>query len=128
FAFDVAVDGGRVVAAGSSGPLGLSSRIAVARFLPDGSPDPSFGQGGWAFAELGDFAFGYALAVVGGEYVVVGEPGGDFALARFSSEGGLLAARTVDFFGESDVAADVVEVDGSLVLVGAAWRGYDFDF
>ena len=46
-ASELAIDSeGRLVAAGSAGTGGFDGDFVVARFLPDGSPDASFGDGG----------------------------------------------------------------------------------
>ena len=59
---DVAVDAdGRVVLVGSA-PGGGAYDFAVARFLADGSADPSFGQGGQVTIDFNNFYdFGYGL-------------------------------------------------------------------
>ena len=47
---------GKIVVAGSSGP-----HLALARYLPDGSLDPSFGEGGEVASNLGPRAEAIAL-------------------------------------------------------------------
>lgn len=107
-------DGKIVVAGNIAGPVGSS--FGVTRFNIDGTPDDSFGDGGWAIADFGNWgaALGYdvggsasyalgmklqsdgSIVVVGysdvaDDYVV------DIALARFTGMG---APDTA--FGEAD--------------------------
>jgi uncharacterized delta-60 repeat protein len=89
-------DDGRVLAAGSSA-LGRESRFAIARYLPDGSPDPTFGDRGRVltpFADEADAGASDVLATPDARVLVIGS-------------------------GVSDAVADAIEVlrylpDGSL--------------
>jgi len=70
----IAIDGsGRIVAAGRTW-RGVIPDIALARYLPDGSPDPSFGSGGKVTTDVGHGANeGYGLLVADdGRMVVAG--------------------------------------------------------
>jgi len=87
-------DGKIVVAAVSSpGDHGL----LLARYLPDGSPDPSFGDGGYVETHNGVWAFASAVALQpDGKIVVAGVSyqGGDnvlseFTIARYDPNGSL---------------------------------------
>lgn len=87
---------GRIVAAGSTGPGG-NLDFALARYLPDGTEDPSFGDDGrvtTTFGSCGDQ--GCTLDIVnalvlqpGGRIVAVGETSAAFALARYTQDGNL---------------------------------------
>lgn len=71
-----------------------SEGFSVARLLPNGSPDPSWGEGGVVTTPLGKFASAYDVAVQpDGKIVVVGEAPGakdeDFAIVRYLSDGKL---------------------------------------
>ncbi|MGH8973075.1 MAG: hypothetical protein ACRD0C_07700 [Acidimicrobiia bacterium] len=85
----VLLPGGRIVAAGRAG-----DRFALARYLPDGQLDPSFGTSGLAVTGQGLVA-GLAAALDAAGRVVVagqgGEPGGpyDLAVARYLPDGNL---------------------------------------
>jgi uncharacterized delta-60 repeat protein len=93
-------DDGKIVVAGSSqqGTSGLD--FALLRFNADGTADAGFGNGGKVFADFGsesDRAWALLLMpdqsiVVGGETNTGNSAGGvDFALARFSASGALVA-------------------------------------
>lgn len=71
-----------------------SEGFSVARLLPNGSPDPTWGEGGVVTTHLGKFASAYDVAVQpDGKIVVVGEAPGakneDFAIVRYLSNGKL---------------------------------------
>ena len=82
---------GKILAAGTPE---ASEGFSVARLLPDGSPDPSWGKGGVVTTPLGKFASAFDVAVQpDGKIVVVGEAPGakdeDFAIVRYLSNGKL---------------------------------------
>ena len=85
-------DQGRIVVAGST--QGAHPDFAVARFLPNGSPDNEFSKDGRVTVNLGgsDYAFDLALQS-DGKIVVAGERDtkteNTFALARLLPKGGL---------------------------------------
>jgi uncharacterized delta-60 repeat protein len=65
-----------------------------------------------------------------GQFVIVGNSGSDFGIARFSSAGapdttfGSVGLVTADFFGNTDEALDVlVQPDGKIVAAGSARNG-----
>lgn len=71
-----------------------SQGFSIARLLPNGSPDPSWGEGGVVTTPLGKFAEALDVAVQpDGKIVVVGEAPGkennDFAIVRYLSNGKL---------------------------------------
>ncbi len=116
---------GKIVAAGSAG-----ERVALARYLPDGTPDPAFSSG-ITTVNFGDGAHGVAPTPAG-QIMISGfafRPGGndDFALARFTSAGALDAAfgdrgvATTDVAGHDDFGERVVvDGQGRSVVVGTA--------
>jgi uncharacterized delta-60 repeat protein len=121
-AFDVAVTpSGKIVVAGRTG-----GDFALARYLPDGSLDPSFGTGGKVTTDFGSTDSASGLAVGPGEKVTLaGSSGSDFALARYNDDGSLDASFgsggrvATDFAGGSDNAsAVVVEPSGMITAVG----------
>ena len=73
------------------------SNFALIRYNSDGSLDTSFGNGGVVTTDFGynDIAFGIALQS-DGKIVLSGGSDGDFALARYNTDGSLDAS-----FGES---------------------------
>ena len=73
-AFGVAVQrDGKIVAAGSNGPVRESGRFVLVRYLPNGSRDPAFGADGRVRARLGrGAAAGRAMALQQDGRIVVG--------------------------------------------------------
>ncbi|MFN8519815.1 MAG: Calx-beta domain-containing protein [Chloroflexota bacterium] len=119
---------GRIVVAGIAG-----EDIALARYLPDGTLDGSFGSGGTTIIDLGfdDVADGVALAPDGAILIAgttVGAGGDrDLLLARVTSDGRLDATfgaggiLTTDLGGGDDFGEGlVVDDDGRIVVVGRA--------
>lgn len=119
----------------------------VARVLPDGTPDPSFGSGGYAtldFFGLTDIAYDVAVQsdgflVVGGhaQEIREGIVYNDFAVARFTPAGaldtgyGTAGWRTTDIAGKTDLGyALALQADGRAILAGrvANSGGADPDF
>src|SRR5262249_34870090 len=105
---------GKIVVAGSSGvmtPNGYDSRVALARYLPSGALDRSFGKQGTVLTSIGQGAAASTLAILGdGRMLVagwtIGSSGGqNFLLARYTSGGSLdstFGSKGVvsrDFFG-----------------------------
>ena len=128
-------DGG-IVAVGRTDALGiLKTAFGVVRYLPDGTPDPSFGAGGIVTTPFfGKGAVADAVAVQpDGKIVVAGfadQASGfnsDFALARYDSDGTLDASFdgdgivTTDLRGQDDnITGLVIQPDGKIVAVGTA--------
>ncbi|MEU4273080.1 delta-60 repeat domain-containing protein, partial [Streptomyces sp. NPDC026092] len=118
--------GGRIVAAGSDG-TGVNSRFAVARYDGDGSLDPTFGGDGTVTTAFpGNGTVGNDMAQqTDGKVVVVGDATGDFALARYNTDGSLdtgfgTGGRvTTDFEGNWDEGhAVALQADGRIVVSG----------
>ena len=80
---------GRIVVAGGTHWSG--SGFVVVRLNGDGSPDTTFGDGGYVSTDFGLFSFATDVAIQpDGRIVVVGDGGnGDFAIARFLGNGAL---------------------------------------
>ena len=123
---------GKVVIAGYSNfsPQKGIIDFLVARFLPDGRPDPGFGSNGvfvWDFAGGADIAVGLALAP-DGKIVVAGTvwngAGYDWGVARLTDGGALDATFDSDgmfFFGvgpNSAISAVAVQPDGKILAAG----------
>jgi uncharacterized delta-60 repeat protein len=69
----VAVDSaGRIVATGHSTGAASAKKMAVWRFLPDGSPDPSFGSSGVFVETFFTASEGASLVIGPGDSVIVG--------------------------------------------------------
>jgi len=128
---------GNVVAAGAV--FGLTeAKFLVARYLPDGTPDPAFGVGGIVTTSIGGTraqATAVALqpdgkivasgsAVIGGTY--------RFAVARYEDDGDLDASFgtggvvVTDVGGEGAATGLVRQPDGSLVVAGTRYTDNTF--
>lgn len=111
-----------------------ATTFALARYNSDGSLDTTFGSGGKVstdFAVTFDVASSVAIQadgkiVAAGGSNTAGFPEGDFALARYNTDGsldtsfGTAGKVTTDLFGFfGDLAFDVViQADGKIVAVG----------
>ena len=126
-------DDGDIVVAGASSEPETGWDFALARYEPDGSLDPSFGQNGRVTTDLGASEGANALALQpDGKLVVAGESGGDFALARYNPDGSLDTSFsgdgivTTDFAGWGDVAyAVALQDDGRIVAAGSAYAEHE---
>lgn len=135
-ASDVAFEGDKIVVVGDAAtdPDLAASDFALARYLKNGTLDPSFGTGGKVVTDFGgteDHAD--AVAVKGNTIVVVGASGGgggtNFALARYRDDGSLDSSfgsgglvRT-DFHGAFDAANDLAFAGGEILAAGYAGFG-----
>jgi uncharacterized delta-60 repeat protein len=135
---------GKIVAAGGSDASSYPSDFALARYLPDGTLDPTFNATGKV---LTDFSSGrdsaYALAIQSdGKIVAAGTAedasvtSSDFALARYNPDGTLdptfngTGKVLTDFSGSGhfDVAfALAIQSDGKIVVAGTALARYNPD-
>jgi uncharacterized delta-60 repeat protein len=134
----VAVDAqGRIVVAGFVyNPFG-GSDFALARYLPDGALDTSFGTGGQELFAINAGGTNKAFAVrsdQNGKIVIAGytalpqsNAGEDIAVLRFNDDGSLdrtfnlTGWVTTDFFGRNDEAqALAIQSDGKIVVGGSA--------
>jgi uncharacterized delta-60 repeat protein len=117
---------GRVVAAGVAG-----EDIALARYMPDGKRDPTFGNGGTEITDLGfnDVATGVALTPDGkiliAGYTIGAKLNNDFLLARYDADGaldttfGTGGTVKTDLGGGDDFAENLtVDAQGRIILVG----------
>ena len=126
---------GKILAAGSATTAG-NEDFALARYLPDGTPDPAFGTGGKVTTDLGGFSdIAFALALQNdGLIVVAGRSfngsNQDFAVVRYLPNGVVDATFAggggrFNFTGGNDEAHEVlVQGDGMIVLAGSS--GDDF--
>ncbi len=140
---DVVVTDAGIVVAGTANVNGRTA-FALARYLPDGSLDPSFGNGGKVLAHATSESMDTAnavLALPGGDVLVAGSTLSptntptDFAVARFDGSGTLEPGfgsggfATVDFAGRSDRAAAITRTaGGDIVLAGVSEVDRDSDF
>jgi uncharacterized delta-60 repeat protein len=135
-AFDVAIWSGKIVVGGGTGLYGSgASDFQVVRYNADGSLDSSFGGGGIVTTDFGgsDSIFGIAVTADGKVTAAGGTTSpGDFAVARYNSDGSLDSTfdgdgkTTTDFSGGTDDLGNgvVVQPDGSITVAGIAGSGF----
>ena len=127
----------RIVATG----YGNDGDFLTARFLPDGSPDPSFGANGIVYTDFfNDEDYANALALQADGKIVAGGTGYDpndpedygFALARFNSDGSLdtTFGNQGKVFtqigpGDDEITSLAVQADGKLLACGFTVDGPD---
>ena len=124
---------GRILAVGVAGDRFSSSTFALARYLPDGSLDPTFGHGGMKTASFpgADAVEGLGAALApDGSIVVVRSTGVEFipseiAVARFRPNGSLdrrfgrRGRVLTDIRGEAYGFDVVIQSNGRIVVAGA---------
>jgi uncharacterized delta-60 repeat protein len=121
---------GKIVVAGTTVD-GRTGKFALARYNADGSPDDTFGLGGKQTTEFSVRHDAKAVAIqTDGKVVVAGsaqsDDGGDFALARYNSDGSLDRPFGIDddgeqatsFGGQDYARAVAIQPDGKIVAIG----------
>jgi uncharacterized delta-60 repeat protein len=131
-ATSMAIDrSGRIVVAGQSCCSTTMHDILVARYLPSGSLDPSFGRGGKVTVSVGakDNLFNPVATAIdpSGRIVVAGTDGHSFVLLRFTATGNLDPTfgsggevKTVFALGPSSAVGVAIEPSGKIVAAGMA--------
>ncbi len=142
-AFAVAVQSdGKIVVAGSSPNAPGFNDFALARYLPDGTPDKSFSGDGRVITDFtGGFDFAKSMVIQKNGKIVLAGPttathlSVDFGLARYNTDGSLDNSfggdgrAVTDFFGlEDELSAIALQADGKIVAVGTTTDGFVFDF
>jgi uncharacterized delta-60 repeat protein len=130
-AFAVAIQpDGKLVVVGTTGTFysldDPGTSFGLARFVADGTLDPSFGSGGTLTTRFGERpAAAYGVAIQDdGKIVVVGSDGRASAIVRYGTDGSLDASFSGDgvvrarFLGRQGGVA--VQADGKIVMVGTA--------
>jgi uncharacterized delta-60 repeat protein len=122
---------GKIVVAGHGGGYFSSRDFAVARYLPTGALDASFGKGGTvrtAFGSAGSEATAVAIQtngkIVAAGYTQAGTKY-KFALARYLRSGALdttfgSGGLVTTNFGSSGIAGVAIQTDGKIVAVGSS--------
>jgi uncharacterized delta-60 repeat protein len=117
---------GKIVVAGQT-DTGISTDFALARYMPDGSLDGTFGSGGRVTTNFTGNSDDLGSAVVlqsDGKIVVGGTSEDNFALARYTPEGaldipfGIEGKVTTNLGGEDVLHALALQPDGAIVAVG----------
>jgi uncharacterized delta-60 repeat protein len=131
YGYDMALQpDGKMVVAGFT--IGFTDDFALARFNPDGTLDPSFGDQGLLTTDFGPDDQANAIALQpDGKLVVVGISRSDFALARYLPDGSLDPSfdsdgRVTTYFSyRYDRAEELaIQSDGKIVVVGLVADGY----
>jgi uncharacterized delta-60 repeat protein len=126
---------GKIVAAGQFfNPSTTQHEFALARYLPDGTLDTTFGSVGHVTTDVGGSGFAFAVVLQpDGKIVAVGSIFNiatnhqDFALARYLPDGTLDTTFggdgrvTTDFGVPSDARGVALQADGKIVAVGGAF-------
>lgn len=123
---------GKIVVAGLS-----DDNVALARYNPEGSLDPSFGDGGKVPPHAGSGMGAFALAIQeDGKIVVTGVVytsmgGNDFAVACYKPDGSLDSTFGTDGRVTTDLSRDydeayalAIQADGKLVVGGLSVSGF----
>jgi uncharacterized delta-60 repeat protein len=126
---------GKLVAAGNA-YTGSKEDFALVRYTPDGSLDPSFGNGGIVMSSLGasDDIAAALVQQIDGRLVALGYSSGDFALTRYTEDGSLDASfgnggKVVTPIGTRAIGRALVQQhDGKLVAAGYSFNGSNYDF
>jgi uncharacterized delta-60 repeat protein len=117
---------------------GIDSSFALARYVPDGSLDSTFGSGGKVttdFSSSGDGVYEVVVetdgSIIAGGYATPGSDT-DFALARYHSDGSLdanfgVGGRVMTDFGGNDLIHGMaLQSDGKLIASGGGGPNADF--
>jgi uncharacterized delta-60 repeat protein len=107
---------------------GFTAHLRLARYMPDGSLDETFGTDGKADVDIGDFGGAdKATLQADGKIVIAGGSGDDAAIFRLNPNGSLDTGFgsggivITELEGNSDRYSDVaVQPDGRIVAVGTA--------
>ncbi|MBI1862108.1 MAG: hypothetical protein HYR96_14435 [Deltaproteobacteria bacterium] len=141
YAYGVALQNdGRLVVAGHS-MIGDSNVFTVARYLPNGTLDASWGSGqGRVYTSIGPYNDNaYAVTLQGdGKVLVAGSSSNgkdqDFAVVRYLNNGSLDPdfgaegkVRTPMGPGIDNIYGVAVQANGKIVAAGSYFNGFDFD-
>ncbi len=131
---------GKITVAGD-GYGGSTVDFALARYNSNGSLDTTFDTDGKVTTDFaGGIDYGWSVAIqTGGQIVVAGQAyngsNGDFALARYNSDGSVDTTFdtdgkvTTDFWGGADYGQSVaIQADGKIAAAGFTINGSTFDF
>lgn len=101
---------GKIVVVGTS-----ASRFAIARYLPDGALDTTFGTGGRVRTDVsGGYAEAYSVLVQADEKIVVAGSTNGFGIARYNPDGSL--DNTFNGDGTTSIRFSTSGTDGGFAL------------
>ncbi|MUG95780.1 hypothetical protein F7734_26855 [Scytonema sp. UIC 10036] len=119
----------------SDGFTTSANETVTVKLLNPGDPDPSFGMGGKVFTNLGNIDSANSVAIQSDGKIVVAGSNGDFALARYNTNGTLDSSFgaggkvVTDFNGSTDHGNSVaIQSDGKIIVAGVAWSNSQTDF
>ncbi len=129
---------GRVLAVGRSFTMisGIGvNRLAMARYLPDGSLDPTFGTDGWSVDLDVAILDAFVAVMDDGRFVIAAALGfGDFHVLRYNEDGtpdmsfaGIGHITHQVGTGENTVRGTGILADGRIVVGGNVFNGTDDD-
>ena len=135
-------DGGLVVAGGGRSAFGGATDIVMARYMSDGTLDPSFGSGGRVVSDLGESELAESVVIQPDGKIIIGrlsQGAGnlqDFAVARYQANGVRLdptfangGKLVFDFMSSDEMIRDVtVQEDGEIIVAGRMCVGSTYDF
>lgn len=125
---------GKIVAAGRNG-FGSDGMFVLVRLNSDGSRDLSFGTQGFVLTNYPSHDTAHDILLQpDGKLIAVGGGNGDFALARYNSNGALDTSFSSDGLVTTDFGQDlpdedfaygaVLQPDGKIVVAGTAGHDY----
>ncbi|MEI8007678.1 MAG: delta-60 repeat domain-containing protein [Bacteroidota bacterium] len=127
---------GKIIVVGSSSD-GNYDAFALARFKPEGDPDPSFGKNGLVVTDVryGDDRISDLAVQPDGKIVVAGSSNTKLGVARYLCDGeldrsfgnnGITLTSVSDC---EDIAAAIgLQGDGKIVVAGSSFNGESFNF
>ncbi|MCX6047097.1 MAG: delta-60 repeat domain-containing protein [Chloroflexi bacterium] len=102
--------------------------FALVRYDSNGSLDTTFGNNGLVATDLGDYDYGYAMAIASDNKIIVagytGSDNVDFALVRYNADGSLDTSFdtdgkvTTDFGNDDYGRALAIQIDGKIIVAG----------
>ncbi len=112
---------GKIVAAGY-----YSGSCLIARFLSDGTPDPTFGNGGYATIPVGSYASAYDVQILpSGKIIAAGVLGNNFGAVQVNADGSFdstFGTGGVQIFNVSlsypQASSIAIQTDGKSVICG----------
>lgn len=121
---------GRILAAGFTsvpGPTGNPGNFVLLRHLPNGDPDPSFGNNGRVLTQVGSSSLAYCLLLQpDGRILVGGSASNGMAIARYLPDGTLDASfgtggtRVIAFdLPNGDITGLALGPNGTILAVGS---------
>jgi len=110
-----------------AGTVNNNNRFALARYNTDGTLDTTFDVDGMLTNNFGSYANGNSVTVqTDGKILVAGMADGDFALARYNTDGTLDTTfdsdgmLTTDFGSNANGNSVTVQADGKILVAGSA--------